>query len=141
MNKLISGVKNSKPGILEGFKSYGNPVTGNAFIMFVEEKQLASDTALIEPTWEIVVKDAIPIKHAAELPTLDGYVLAAHSRVEEAIAKVIKITANGQIEWQLDIPEHGELTAISATVKCYFLSGHKMDEFGGIDASYSHVST
>ena len=35
---LISGVKNSKSGTLEGFKSYGKPVTGNAYIMFVEEK-------------------------------------------------------------------------------------------------------
>lgn len=137
---LIAGVKNSKPGTLEGFKSYGNPVTGNAYLMFFQEKQLAVDIAPIQPAWEIVLKDATSIKHAAELPTLDGYVLAAHSRLEEANAKVIKITENGQIEWQLDIPDHGELTAISPTTQGYFLSGHKMDEFGGIDASISKVS-
>ena len=137
---LISGVKNSRQGTLEGFKSYGNPLTGNAYIMFFQENQLTSDTAPAKPAWEIVLKDATSIKHTAELAAMDGYVLAAHSRKEGAIAKVYKISVNGQVEWELDIPYHGELTAIAATEEGYFLSGHKMDEFGGIDASISKVS-
>ena len=35
---LIAGVKNSRPGTLEDFKSYGNPVPGTAYIMYFSEE-------------------------------------------------------------------------------------------------------
>ena len=137
---LIAGVKNSRPGTLEGFKSYGNPVTGDAYIMYFSEKQVDLDSAPVNPAWEIVLTGAKSVKHAEEIPLLDGYILAAHAHGEEATAKVIKISLNGQLQWELDIPNHGELTAIAATEEGYFLSGHKTDEFGGIDASISMIS-
>ena len=112
---LIAGVKNSRPGTLEGFKSYGNPVTGDAYIMYFSEKQVDLDSAPVNPAWEIFLTGAKSVKHAEEIPLLDGYILAVHGHGDEAIAKVVKISLNGQVEWELDIPDHGKLTAIAAT--------------------------
>lgn len=137
---LIAGVTNSKRGTLEGFKSYGNPVSGDAFVMYFTEKQISSQIAPKEPAWEIGIKGALSIKHLAEALDGTGYVLAAHADGEYAEAKVLKISSKGELKWELDVPDHGELTAIVATQKGFFLSGHKTDQYGGIDASISMIS-
>ena len=67
---LISGVKNLRPGTLEGFKSYGKPVTVDAYIMYFLEKQVDLDSAPVNPAWEILLTGAKCVKHAAEIPTL-----------------------------------------------------------------------
>jgi len=137
---LIAGVRNSRKGTLEGFKSYGNPVSGDAYVMYFSEKQIYSKIAPENPTWEVEIKEALSVKHLAEMPDGHGYVLAAHGDGVPAEAKVLKIAATGALEWKLNVREHGELTAIAATPKGYFLSGHKKDRSGGIDASISMIS-
>ena len=137
---LIAGVTNSKKGTLEGFKSYGNPVSGDAYVMYFSEKQISSQIAPKEPTWKVEIEGALSIKHLAEALDGTGYVLAAHADGEPAEAKVLKISSTGELKWELDVPEHGELTAIVATQKGFFLSGHKTDRSGGIDASISMIS-
>ena len=137
---LVAGVINADEGSLEGFKSYGNPVSGDAFVMYFSEKQVTSKIAPESPIWELKIKDALAVKYMEELPSGDGFLLAVHGDEEPAIAKVIKISFDGRKMWELDIPKHGELTAITVTENGYFLSGHKADNFDGIDASISKLS-
>ena len=137
---LVAGVRNSKKGTLEGFKSYGNPVSGDAYVMYFSEKQISSQVAPEEPNWELEIIGALSVKHLAESIDGSGYVLALHADGDPSKAKVLNISATGEIKWELDVPEHGELTAIAATSNGYFLSGHKIDRSGGIDASISMIS-
>ena len=137
---LVAGVINAEEGALEGFKSYGNPVSGDAFVMYFSEKQVTSKFAPESPIWKLEIKDALAVKHLEELPSGDGFLLALHGDEEPAMAKVMKISLDGQPIWELDVPEHGELTAITVTKNGYFLSGHKADRFDGIDASISKIS-
>ena len=137
---IIGGVRNSQKGTLEGFKSYGNPLTGNAYIMYFSKHQINSKIAPRKPTWEIDIKGAVSIKHLAVLPNGGGYILAAHSDGEPFHAKVLKISTEGKVQWELEVPIHGELTALVATENGHFLSGHKTDQFNGIDASISKIS-
>ena len=137
---LVAGVRNSEKGTLEGFKSYGNPVSGNAYVMYFSENQIYSEIAPENPIWEVEIKGAVSVKHLAEVPDGHGYILAMHADGDSAEAKVLKISTSGEFEWELDVPKHGELTAIVATHKGYFLSGHKEDQSGGIDASMSMIS-
>ncbi len=137
---LVAGVKNAEKGTLEGFKSYGNPVSGNAYVMYFSESQIYSEIAPENPIWEVEIKGAVSVKHLAEVPDGHGYILAMHADGDAAEAKVLKISTSGEFEWELDVPKHGELTAIVATHKGYFLSGHKEDQSGGIDASMSMIS-
>ena len=48
---LVAGVINADKGTLEGFKSYGNPVSGDAFVMYFSEKQVSSEVAPESPIW------------------------------------------------------------------------------------------
>ena len=137
---LVAGVINADQGTLEGFKSYGNPVSGDAFVMYFSEKQVTSKVAPKSPIWELKIKDALAVKHLEELPGGDGFLLAVHGDEEQAAARVIKISFNGKPIWEIDVPNHGELTAITVTQNGYFLSGHKADRFDGIDASISKIS-
>ena len=137
---LVAGVTNADKGTLEGFKSYGNPVSGDAFVTYFSEKQVASEIVPETPIWELTIKNALAVKHLEELPSGGGFLLAAHGDEEPMIAKVIKISVDGRPMWELDVPNHGELTAITVTEKGYFLSGHKVDRFDGIDASISKIS-
>ena len=137
---LVAGVTNADKGTLEGFKSYGNPISGDAFVMYFSEKQVTSEIAPESPIWELKIKDALAVKHLEELPSGDGFLLAVHGDGEPVTAKVIKISFDGRTIWELDVPNHGELTAITETPNGYFLSGHKADRFDGIDASMSKIS-
>ena len=94
---LIAGVTNSKKGTLEGFKSYGNPVSGDAYVMYFSEKQIYSEIAPKNPTWEVEFKGALSIKHLAEVLDGRGFVLAAHADGESAEATVLKISATGGV--------------------------------------------
>jgi len=137
---IITGVKNSRKGTIEGFKSYGNPQSGDAFVMYFSEKQIKSEISPKQPYWEIVFKGALSGKHIVELTNDNGYILVAHNDREPTEAKVLKISSNGELVWKLDVPNHGEATAIVSTKEGYFLSGHKFDSYGGIDASISKIS-
>ena len=137
---LVAGVINADKGTLEGFKSYGNPVSGDAFVMYFSENQVTSKVAPESPIWSLKIKDALAVKHLEELPSGEGFLLAMHGDDEFLTAKVMKISFDGRPIWELDVPNHGELTAIKVTKNGYFLSGHKADRFDGIDASISKIS-
>ena len=137
---LVAGVINADKGTLEGFKSYGNPVSGDAFVMYFSEKQVTSKVAPENPIWNLKIKDALAVKHLEELPSGDGFLLAVHGDEEPATAKVLKNSFDGRKIWVIDVPNHGELTAIAVTKDGYFLSGHKADHVDGIDASISKIS-
>ena len=64
---LVAGVINADHGTLEGFKSYGNPVSGDAFVMYFSEKQITSKVVPKKPIWELKIKDALSVKHLEEL--------------------------------------------------------------------------
>ena len=108
--------------------------------MFFSEKQANSKVAPESPIWKLKIKDAMAVKHLEELPSGDGFLLALHGDEEPVTAKVMKISFDGRPIWELDVPNHGELTAITVTQNGYFLSGHKADRFDGIDASISKIS-
>ena len=80
------------------------------------------------------------IRHLAVLPNGDAYISAAHGDEEPFIAKVLNISNEGKVEWELNIPDHVELTAIAATDNAYSLSGHKINRFNGSDASIFKTS-
>ena len=108
--------------------------------MYFSEKQVTSKVAPESPIWNLKIKDALAVKHLEELPSGEGFLLAMHGDDEFLTAKVMKISFDGRPIWELDVPNHGELTAIKVTKNGYFLSGHKADRFDGIDASISKIS-
>ena len=56
------------------------------------------------------------------------------------LPKFLKISTAGKVEWELNVPDHGELTAIAATDSVYSLGKHIIDRFNRSDASISKTS-
>ena len=56
---LLTGVTNSSYDELEGFKSYGNPTSGNAFSMYLSSENLISNDPPLNPNWEKQYKNSL----------------------------------------------------------------------------------
>ena len=142
---ILSGVTNSHKDSFEGFKSYGNPQSGEAVVMYFDKESLISDSSPEKPTWEIDLKNSrsgITIKEIFKDKT---FVIATKSNNEESIAKIVKINNLGEIIWSNSYPNFGEITdldisKINGNSDGIFISGHKSDNFGGIDGSVAKIS-
>lgn len=136
---LLTGITNSNYKEIEGFKSYGNPVNGNAFTMYFSPDQIFSDTAPLNPIWNKEYNNSLSGKSIKKIINKNEYIIASSSH-EPMIAKVIKISKTGDIIWEKQYPNHGEITDITVTDNAFFLSGHKSNLNTGIDASLTKIS-
>ena len=136
---LLTGITNANYKDIEGFKSYGNPVDGNAFSMYFSQDQIVSDKEPLNPIWVKDYKNSLSGKSVKKLINKNEYVIASSSH-EPMIAKVLKISKNGDLIWEKQYPNHGEITDISVADNAFFLSGHKSNLDTGLDASVTKIS-
>lgn len=136
---LLTGVTNSHYSSMEGFKSYGNPTSGNAFSIYFSSEQLMSNKPPLEPIWEKEYKNMLTGKSIIKDENSNGYIIAGSSH-EPTVAKVIKISNYGEILWEKNYVNHGELTDIANTPNGFILSGHKIVSGSGIDGSVTKIS-
>ena len=143
---ILSGVKNSNKETFEGFKSYGNPQSGNAFVMYLNKEQIASNSPPTEPFWETDLVKSLSGKTVKELMNDEkGFIIASSSLNEPRISKLIKIDNKGKIIWSKEYPVHGEITDLDVSyinneTDGYYISGHNHDKNGGIDGSITKIS-
>ena len=97
---IATGFVAGKKGELEGFKSYGNPQSGNAFLMYLDAEQISASTNNPQPTWEQFYNQALSGKAVREITGHErGYVLATSNRDEKPVAMVLRIDGNGELIW------------------------------------------
>ena len=136
---LLTGVSNSNYLSMEGFKSYGNPTSGNAFSMYFSSEQLRANNPPIEADWEKEYKNTLTGKSIIKDKNLNEFIIAGSTH-EPTEAKVLKINNKGKILWEKKYPDHGELTDIANTPEGFILSGHKLNFHNGIDGSVTKIS-
>ena len=136
---LLTGVTNSHYLSMEGFKSYGNPTSGNAFSMYFSSDQMMSDNPPREPDWEEEYKNTLTGKSIIKDKNSDNFIIAGSTH-EPIEAKVLKINNEGKILWENIYPKHGELTDIASIPDGFILSGHKYNFKNGIDGSVTKIS-
>ena len=136
---LLTGVSNSNYLSIEGFKSYGNPTSGNAFSMYFSSEQLMANNPPIEADWEKEYKNTLTGKSIIKDKNLNGFIIAGSTH-EPTEAKVLKINNKGKILWEKKYPNHGELTDIANIPDGFILSGHKLNFHNGIDGSVTKIS-
>ncbi len=136
---LLTGVTNSEYSSMEGFKSYGNPTSGNAFTMYFSYEQLMNNFPPNEPVWEKVYKNTLTGKSIIKIEDSNEFIIAGSSH-EPSDAKVLKIRNDGKIIWEKIYPNHGELTDIANVYNNFFLSGHKYNLKKGIEGSITKIS-
>ena len=142
---ILSGVTNSHKDSFEGFKSYGNPQSGETLVMYFDKESLISNNPPTKPTWEIVLQNSRSGIAIKEIIKENSFVIATKTNNEEVIAKIIKINNHGKIIWSKKYPNFGEITDIDVSSldgkeNGILISGHKYDNFDGIDGSIGKVS-
>ena len=142
---VLSGVTNAAKGSLEGFKSYGNPATGTAFVMYFEESQLMNEDPPANPVWMTEIRGNLSGKTVKEVEGEDAYVVASSTNDDKHTASVIKIDKTGEKRWSKVYPSHGEITDIAVSyfdgeVDGYFLAGHVDGTAGALDGSVTKLS-
>ena len=103
---------------LNGFKSYGNPLNGDMFVVKYSAAHLAGATAPTTPTWYKLFPNLISGKGIRELPASGGggYVIGAHTNPTYLdatatylrYAVLVKLDANGTTLWSKQYKPHGE---------------------------------
>ena len=132
---VLAGFVNGEQGGIEGFKSYGNPVSGVANVMVLSSEQLQASSAPENPIWEKDYSNHGSIRGIRT--NSDGYVFVAPKN--EELYSVVYIDENGEELWQRDLSDHGEATDITVVMDAdtaigYAVSGHRGVD-GGIDGS------
>ena len=144
---IATGFVAGKKGELEGFKSYGNPQSGNAFLMYLDAEQISASSNNPQPTWEQFYNQALSGKAVREITGHGrGYVLASSNRDEKPVAMVLRIDGNGELIWSKKYPKHGELTDITllrtkGLLEGFALAGHRHLLDGGVDGIITKIST
>ena len=142
---ILSGVTNSHKDSFEGFKSYGNPQSGETLVMYFDKETLISDNPPKNPSWEIILKNSRSGITIKEITEDNSFAIATKTNNEEGIAKIIKIDSRGKVVWSKKYPNFGEITdidisSLNGREDGIFISGHKHDNFDGIDGSIGKVS-
>ena len=138
-------VQGEEEGV-EGFKSYGNPQSGKAFLLHLSASQVSGNTPPQTPQWEQVYPDVLSGKTVKEIQgTEPGYVVATSTRDERHIPVVMRVDIKGNLLWSKKYPGHGELTDITVLSKegkpdGFAMSGHRKDSEGGIDGVMTKIS-
>ena len=137
---LLTGVTNSSYDELEGFKSYGNPTSGNAFSMYLSTDALVSDIPPLNPNWEKQYKNSLTGKSIKNIDGSDNFLISSSTH-EPVVAKVLKIDKDGNLIWDKKYPKHGEITDIVSFQNSFYLSGHNGSHKAGIDGSITKISS
>ena len=133
---VVAGFVNGEPDGIEGFKSYGNPISGEANVMFFSAEQLAGNDAPESPAWEKTY-DLVSIRSIRPVGE-DGFVFVAAE--DESIYVVVRLDAEGGEEWRTVLTDHGEATDVAVLTdnSGFMISGHK-DINSGIDGSITKL--
>ena len=132
---ILSGFVEGESGGVEGFKSYGNPVSGIANILYLSAEQLSSSEPPEQAIWEQQYNSFGSIRSVRSID--EGFVFVA-SNTEELYV-VVHIDGAGNMIWQTELSNHGEATDIAVLSKDdevigMAISGHKSID-KGIDGS------
>ena len=140
---VLTGVMNAESGSLEGFKSYGNPSSGAAFLEYFSAAQLNSSGGPQSADWLTMLSGANSGKGVRELPS-GGFVVAALD-ADEGPGHAFRLSASGDIVWSNQYPDHGEITDVTLLTENgsavgIALVGHTWVDGGGIDGSITRLN-
>ena len=142
---VLSGVTNAAKGSLEGFKSYGNPATGTAFVMYFQESRLMNENPPPKPDWMTEIRSNLSGKTVKEVEGEGAYIVASSTNDDNHTASVVKIDRAGKKSWSKTYPAHGEITDITLSyadgkVDGYLMVGHLAGKTGALDGSITKLS-
>ncbi len=144
---IMSGFVDGTKVDMEGFKSYGNPQSGQAFVLFLNASQVSGNSAPQKPVWQNIFSQALSGKSVKEVSGKEsGYIVASSTRYEKHVPLVLRLDKNGKLLWWEKYEHHGELTDITVLynkgeMTGFAFSGNLQDKDGGIDGAITKLTT
>ena len=114
---ITSGVYDSALDGLEGFKSYGNPSSGSAFVAYFSSAQIASNVAPTAPTWHKNFSDSLTVKGIRPIGGAGEFIVLTSLSEVSHIPCLMRLDATGNILWQKNYPTRGEPTDVCVLAK------------------------
>ena len=109
---VAAGIVNAPTGGLEGFKSFGNPVGGQAHLFYLSPRQVQANAAPEAPVWRQTYRDYETVKTVREVTgDSPGYVLLLGA--EDAPPALKRTDATGDAVWTQRYPGRFEPTDVT----------------------------
>ncbi len=128
---ITGGVYDSALDGLEGFKSYGNPSSGSAFVAYYSSVQIASNVAPTAPAWRKNFSDSLTVKGIRPIGGAGEFIILTSLSEVPHIPCLMRLDATGNILWQKNYPSRGEPTDVCVLAKNGNLTGLAFCGHGG----------
>ena len=138
---ILAGYMNGEEDSAEGFKSYGNPIGGEANVMYFSSEQLQSSSPPTTPSWEQQYEDLGSVRSIRVVEDM-GYVFVASKT--ESLYVTVRLDEYGTEEWRTGLTDHGEATDITVLendgIQTGFAVVGHLGVDGGIDGSVTMLN-
>ena len=114
---ITGGVYDSTQDGLEGFKSYGNPSSGSAFVAYFSPAQITSSVAPTAPVWRKDFSSSLTVKGIRPIGETGEFIVLTSLSEVPHIPCLIRLDASGNILWQKNYPTRGEPTDVCVLAK------------------------
>ena len=141
---ITGGIYDSAKDGLEGFKSYGNPSSGKAFVAYYSPSQLSSSTAPSTPSWRTDFNASLTVKGIRSIGDTGEFILLTALADSPNPPNVARLDSQGNVLWEKTYATRGEPTdvcvlAVNGTITGFAFCGHGGGKGAGTLDSYLTV--
>ena len=128
---ITGGVYDSAKDGLEGFKSYGNPSSGKAFVAYYSPAQVSSSVAPFSPSWRKDFKASLTVKGIRPVGKTGGFILLTSKADGDNAPHLARLDSQGKVLWEKTYPTRAEPTDVSVLASDGTLTGFAFCGHGG----------
>jgi len=136
---ITGGLFDSPKDGLEGFKSYGNPSAGKAFVAYYSPTQVSSSVAPASPTWRKDFNASLTVKGIRPIDNQGGFVLLTSQSQSPNAPILTRLDTQGNVLWEKVYPTRAEpadvcVLASNGTLTGFAFCGHGKKSSGELDS-------
>ena len=110
---ITGGLYDSEKDGLEGFKSYGNPSSGKAFVAFYSSEQVSSSVAPTSPLWRKDFNASLTVKGIRPIGKTGDFILLTSMADGENAPRLARLDSQGNVIWEKTYPTRAEPTDVT----------------------------
>ena len=136
---ITGGLYDSEKDGLEGFKSYGNPSSGKAFVAFYSPEQVSSSVAPTSPLWRKDFNASLTVKGIRPIGKTGDFILLTSMADGENAPRLARLDSQGNVIWEKTYPTRAEPTDVTVlasegTSTGFAFCGHGGKSSGVLDS-------
>ncbi|MBT3635580.1 MAG: hypothetical protein HN531_01460 [Opitutae bacterium] len=128
---ITGGLFDSAKDGLEGFKSYGNPISGKAFVAYYSSSQVSSSVAPSSPSWRKDFNASLTVKGVRPIGSTGDFILLTSLVESPHIPSLKRLDSQGNLLWEKTYPTRSEPTDVCVLASDGTLTGFAFCGHGG----------